>query len=192
MCLLKLESFEKELLPFRLRDHLVPFLFNEFKTEEAAIMPNLITKAIKLHKTSSLSRTINLVHSKYEDNTHLYDYRIQFSIKMVRGGKKYESALYKTLKDEHERMYFSETDNQYINGFFEDIFRTAFIYYVNGSKQFTACGIKEVINDFIDTYDLLELGFDTETLRVLYYRETAKEHKLTRFQHKISNRVNNY
>tara|TARA_R110002050_G_scaffold69507_2_gene150336 strand:+ start:18281 stop:18850 length:570 start_codon:yes stop_codon:yes gene_type:complete len=180
------------LSPFKLRDHLVPFLFNEFKSEETVEMPYLKTKAIKLNKTSSLSRTINLVHSKYEDNTQVYDYRIQFSIKMVRGGKKYESALYKTRKDQHELLCFSDNDNQFINGFFEDIFRMAFIFYVNGSKQFTTCGIKEVINDFIDTYDLLELGFDTETLRILYYRETGKENKLTRFQHKIANRVNNY
>lgn len=189
---MKLETFEKELVPFRLRDHLVPFLFNEFKTEESVVMPDFLTKVIKLHKTSSLSRTINLVHSKYEDNTHLYDYRIQFSIKTVRGGKKYESFIYKTQKDVHEMMCFSKADNQYINGFFEDIFRTAFIYYVNGAKQFAGSGTTKAVNDFIDRYDLLELGFDTEALRVLYYRETAKEHKLTRFQHRISNRVYNH
>ncbi|KAA2218263.1 hypothetical protein [Maribacter flavus] len=183
---------EHELIPFRLRDHLVPFLFNEFKCEEAVVMPRLKTKAIKLHKTSSICRLINMVHSKYEENTHLYDYRIQFSIRIVKGGKKYDSALFKTRKDEHELLQFTEYDNNYINGFFEDIFRTAFIFYVNGSKQFTSVAIKEVINDFMDEYDLLELGFDTESLRILYYRETGKENKLTRFQHKSSNRVNNY
>jgi len=190
MCLLNLET--PPLVPFRLRDHLVPFLFNEFKSEESVVMPNLQTKSIKLHKTSSLSRTIALVHERYEEKPQQYDYRIQFSVRQVRGGKKFESSLYKTRKEGFEIMCFTESENQYINGFFEDIFRTAFIYYVNGSRQFTTDGIKAVINDFIDEYDLLELGFDTETLRILYYRENGKENKLTRFQHRISNRVNNY
>lgn len=189
MCLLKEEA---NLVAFRLRDHLVPFLFNEFKAEEMVSMPRLDTKSIKLNRTSSICRIINLIHAKYEDAAHLYDYRIQFSIKSVRGGKKFESALYKTRKDVHEVLCFTEADNNYINSFFEDIFRTAFVYYVSGSKQFTNISIKEVINDFMDEYDLLELGFDTETLRVLYYRESGKEHKLTRFQHKKSNRVINY
>lgn len=170
----------------------MPFLFNEFKAEEVVTMPRLQTKAIKLNRTSSICRIINLIHDKYEEDTQLYDYRIQFSIRMVQGGKKFESSLYKTKKDIHQILRFTEADNNYINSFFEDIFRTAFIFYVNGSKQFTTIGIKEVINDFMDEYDLLELGFDTETLRILYYRETAKENKLTRFQHKKSNRVINY
>lgn len=183
---------EKELLPFRLRDHLVPFLFNEFKAEEVVVMPNLQTKAIKLNRKSSLFRIINLVHSKYESSTEGYDYRLQFSIKMQKGGRRYESALYKTKGTVHEIISFDARDSQNINAFFEDIFRTAFIYYVNGSKQFTSSAVKEVIDDFMDEYDLLELGFDSESLRVLYYRETGKENKLSRFQHQIANRVTNY
>lgn len=183
---------QKMLFPFRLRDHLVPFLFNEFISEEVVVMPNLKTKAIKLVKTSSLSRTIALVHSRYELNHDLYEYRIQFSIKTVRGGKQYESALYKGKNNDQQQLCFSEADNLYINGFFEDIFRTAFIYYVNGSRQFTEYGVREVINDFMDTYDLLELGFDTETLRILYYRETGGQNKLSRFQNQMSNRVYNF
>ena len=189
---MKKETKNQGLQAFKLRDHLVPFLFKEFKAEEEVAMPNLQTKSIKLHKTSSLSRTINLVHRQYEDDTHKYDYRIHFKIRTVRGGRKYDGALYKTYKDSFEKLYFSAADNQYINGFFEDLFRNAFVFYVNGSKQFSEMAIRAVINDFIDEYDLLELGFDTEALRMLYYRETAKENKLTRFQHKIANRVYNY
>ena len=192
MCLLKTALDPDVLVPFRLRDHLVPFLFNEFKSEETVVMPRLQTKAVKLNKKSSLCRIISLVHGRYENDPQLYDYRIQFSIKMVRGGKQYESSLYKTKKEFHEMLSFTEHENQYINGFFEDIFRTAFIYYVNGSRRFTSDAIKEVINDFIDEYDLLELGFDVETLRILYYRETGKENKLSRFQHQMANRVHNY
>jgi len=155
-------------------------------------MPELKTKAVRLHKTSSLSRNIGLIHSQYEKNTALYDYRLQFSVHLGQGGKKYESSLYKTRKDVHELLSFTAEDNQYINGFFEDIFRTAFIYYVKGSRRYTDAGIREIINDFMDEYDLLEVGFDTETLRILYYRETGKENSLSRFQHKIANRVTNY
>lgn len=185
-------SKEKELLAFKLRDHLVPFLFNEFKAEEVVSMPNLETKAIKLNRKSSLFRIINLVHSKYETTVTQYDYRLQFSAKMVRGGRRYESALYKTNGKLHELLSFDARDNQNINGFFEDIFRTAFVYYVNGSRQFTKSAITKVIRDFMDEYDLLELGFDEESLRVLYYRENGKQNKLSRFQHQIANQVYNY
>jgi len=192
MCVLNLEKFPENLVAFKLRAHLVPFLFKEFKSEESAFMPELKTKAVRLHKTSSLSRNIGLIHSQYEKNTALYDYRLQFSVHLGQGGKKYESSLYKTRKDVHELLSFTAEDNQYINGFFEDIFRTAFIYYVKGSRRYTDAGIREIINDFMDEYDLLEVGFDTETLRILYYRETGKENSLSRFQHKIANRVTNY
>ena len=181
-----------ELFPFRLRDHLVPFLFNEFKSEESVVMPDITSKAIKLNKKSSLCRIISLVHSRYENHTESYDYKIQFSIKQVRGGIQYESSLYKIRKQVFERMSFSASDNKIINGFFEDIFRTAFLYYVNGSKKYTIDNIKLAINDFIDHYDLLELGFDSESLRALYYRENGDTEKLSRFQYQMTNRVNNY
>lgn len=178
--------------PFKLRDHLVPFLFNEFKSEQAVLMPGLKTKVIKLNRRSSLCRIITLVHEKYEINLRPYDYKIQISIKRVRGGIRYSSSLYKSYKNIYEKLCFTESDNYFINGFFEDIFRSNFVYYVKGGKSTESGRIKDLINDFIDEYDLLELGFDYEAMRVLYYRETAKDTKLSRFQHKITNRIQNY
>jgi len=191
----------KELEPFKLRDHLVPFLFDEFKSEQTVIMPGLKTKAIKLNRRSSLCRIITMVHARYDEKVCVepnspgitYDYKLQFSIKMGLGGMKYESSLYKSYKHIYEKLYFSKSDNQVVNGFFEDIFRTAFIYYVSSAKDDAKCGnIRAAINRFMDKYELLELGFDNEALRVLYYRETGKENKLSRFQHKMANKVYNF
>lgn len=177
---------------FSLRDHLVPFFFNEFKSEETVVMPDVKTKAIKLHQNSSLCRIINLVHSRYEKDTERFEYKIQFTIKQERGIKRYHSILYKNFKSNFNVLSFLPSDNMFINGFFEDIFRTAFLYYVSGYNDVAELGgVSAAINDFMDKYELLETGFDPEALRILYYR-AKKENKLSRFQHKMANRVTNY
>jgi len=169
----------------------VPFFFNEFKSEETVVMPDMRTKAIKLNFHSSLCRIIDLVHSRYEDSAHRYEYKIQFTIKEERGVKRYNSVLYKFHKHIYEPLSFERADNLFINGFFEDIFRTAFLYYVSGYNEVAELdGVTNAINAFMDEYELLETGFDPEALRVLYYRQ-RKGHKLSRFQHKIANRVTN-
>jgi hypothetical protein len=179
------------LVPFSLRDHLVPFFFNEFKSQETVVMPDVRTKAIKLNKHSSLCRIIGLVHARYEADVFKYEYKIQFTIKEVNGIKRYQSILYKNYKHIFLPLAFERADNLFVNGFFEDIFRTAFLYYVTGYNEVANMGgVTEAINDFMDKYELLETGFDPEALRVLYYRE-RKSNKLSRFQHKIANRVTN-
>jgi len=180
-----------ELLPFSLRDHLVPFFFNEFKSHETVVMPDVRTKAIKLNKHSSLCRIIGLVHSRYEEDTQRYEYKLQFKIKEERGIKRYQSVLYKNHRNIFEPLAFERADNLFINGFFEDIFRTAFLYYVSGYSELAQHGtVTAAIHDFMDKYELLETGFDPEALRVLFYRE-RNDNKLSRFQHKIANRVTN-
>ncbi len=181
-----------ELFAFSLRDHLVPFFFNEFKSEETVQMPDLNSKAIRLYRMSSLCRVISLVHSRYEEECSKYDYKIQFVITTKKSVKRYNSMLYKVYKNEFEILEFSKADNNFINGFFEDMFRTAFLYYVSGyNGKENPGGITAAINDFAEQYGLEQLGFDLESLRVLWYRNRNSV-KLGRFQNRMANRVHNY
>ena len=183
---------KKELNPFSLRDHLVPFFFNEFKSEELVKMPGMQTKAVKLYQKSSLCRMIGLVHSKYEEDTYKYEYKLQFTINYNKGVKKYNSILYKCYKESFCALNFSTTDNNFINGFFEDLFRMSYLYFITGyTENVTSEVLSEAIRSFSDRYELQDTGVDFDALRALWYRN-RDQMKLSRFQNQMSNRVVNY
>lgn len=177
--------------PFKLRDHLVIFLFNEFKSEQSVLYKNIKTKAIKIDNKSSLGRIIRAISEKYNYPSPDY-FKIQFTIRFAEGRKKYEGQLFKQIKEDFLPMEMTEFDINTINAFFEDLFRTCFVFYVDGfcmadpNKK-----MRNVINTFIEEYQLDDVGFDTEALRVLYYREKKKLHKLSRFQKQCTNRAIN-
>ena len=85
----------------------------------------------------------------------------------------------------------SESAVNNINYLIEDMFRIAFIYYVDGGLA-AHRNVTESIDAFIDKYDLLEVGFSNNNLRTLYYREKKKGCKLSRMQYHSSNRVMNF
>jgi len=185
-------KFQKSTQIFSLRDHLVPFFFNEFKSEELVKMPGIETKAVKLYKKSSLCRMISLVHTRYEEDTSKYEYKLQFTINYSKGVKKYNSLLYKCHRDKFTVLKFSVLDNNFINGFFEDLFRMSYLYFITGyTENVTSELLSEAIRSFSDRYGLQDTGVDFDALRALWYRN-KDEMKLSRFQKQMANRVINY
>jgi hypothetical protein len=175
-------------IPVTIRPQLIPFLFKEFEGSEVGYMDKK-AKSIRFLPSSSITK-------------YLYN-QIDYSKKR---GKQDEFILFLTVEQKQRRIYnglvyihadgvkepllMSEDKVNNFNNLLEDIFRISFTNYIEG---FIAADkeISKAIDTFIDKYDLLEVGFNKENLRVLFYRE-KKTNLLSRLQFQSSNRVINY
>jgi hypothetical protein len=180
-----------ELIPVHIRPHLVSFLFKELEGKEASYM-NTKSKTIKIYPFSSLGKILysQLVnHIKIGRNDQ---YLIFLSIEKKRN-LEFQGQLCMEVKKLYENLLLPEPNVRNINNLLEDIFRIAFIYYVQGCLEHDKeANVTKAIERFIDKYELLEAGFSNETLRRLYYREKSKNKHLSRLQNQSSNQVTNF
>lgn len=193
------------IVPVQIRPHLIPFFFQEFEGEEASYLNKKVT-AIKVSTKSSLGRMMRLFMVKVEKPSRVDHYNIFLSVADTPSGKVFEGNFYKqessfvfdpanNVKFESGAKSFLELPpdvNRDINNLMEDIFRMAFVYFVDGYMIDGKRNITQGINAFMDKYDLLEFNFDNEKLRQLYYREMNKSKRLSRFQNRPANRVTNF
>jgi hypothetical protein len=181
----------ENLMPAQIRPHLIPFLFKEMEGSEANYMTKK-TKTIKIYPFSSLGKFMyNLMsgHVKLGKNDHMVLYltieQKKFNV--------YYGYLYASIGKSYELVKLNENQVKELNNLLEDIFRISFVYYIDGYVEFSPFGnIRNGIDRFLDKYDLLELGFQTESMRQLYYREKEKGTKISRMCNQSSNRVFNY
>ena len=181
----------EKLIPVQIRPHLIPFLYKEMEGTEANYMSRR-TKSIKIYPFSSLGKFFYSQMSQYgaigkQDQLMLYLVIEKKSLNV------YYGYLYASIKKVNDMVYMEEYQVKEINNLIEDIFRISFIYYVDGFLEHNAMGqITQGIDRFIEKYDLLELGFNTDGLRRLYYREKAKGAQMSRMQYQSATRVNNF
>lgn len=180
-----------KLVPVEIRPHLVSFLFKELEGKEASYMGTK-SKSVKIYPFSSLGKVLygQLVnHVKIGKK----DQYILFLTIEKKKSFEYSGQLHIEVNKLYERLQLPEENVKNINNLLEDIFRISFIYYIEGCLEHDKSAlIINVIDRFIDKYNLLECGFSTHTLRRLYYREKEKDSKLSRLQNQPSTRVMNF
>ena len=172
-----------------IRPQLVPFLFKELEGTEASYMSKEV-KSITIHPSSSLGKYLQTqigtaVKLKKKDKFIIY-----LTVEKKRFNVFY-GLFYIEISKVKEPLMLPEPSVNNINYLIEDMFRIAFIYYVDGSIA-AGKSITDSIDSFIEKYDLLEVGFSNNNLRTLYYREKKKGCKLSRMQFHSSNRVMNF
>ena len=177
-----------EIVKVEIRPQLIPFLFKEFKGDEAGYMDKKI-KSIRFLPSSSITKYLyNQID--YLKKRGKQDEFILFLTIEQKTSRIYSGVVYIDAKGVKEPLMMDENKVKNFNNLLEDIFRISFVNYVDGFLQ----GIPDVTratNTFIDKYDLLEVGLNEENLRVLYYREKETS-LLSRLQNQSSNRVINY
>lgn len=186
-----------KLVPVEIRPHLVSFLFKELDGKEASYMDTK-SKSIKIYPFSSLGKVLHgqlVEHIKIGRN----DQYILFLSIEKKTKFEFSGQLYIQVNKLYERLLLAEENVKNINNLLEDIFRISFTYYINGFLENTENKthsrnklITTAIDNFIDKYQLLEVGFSTDTLRRLFYREKDKDKKLARLQNQSSNKVMNF
>lgn len=180
----------ENLIPVSIRPQLVPFLYKESEGTEAGYMSKKV-KSIIIYPSSSIGK---FLHEQFSENYKLGK-NDKFIIYLTIESKKfnlYYGSLYVEINKVKERLYLPQSSVNSINYLLEDMFRIAFIYYVDGGVESQKTEVTTVIDSFIDKYDLLEVGLNNNALRTLYYREKKKGSKLARMQFHSSNRVINF
>lgn len=171
-----------------IRPQLIPFLFKEFQGSEAGYMDKKV-KSIRFLPSSSITKYLyNQI--EYSKKRGKQDEFILFLTIEEKQRRVYSGIVYIDAKGVKEPLMMDENKVKNFNNLLEDIFRISFVNFVDGFLQ----GIPDVTkatDTFIDKYDLLEVGFNKENLRLLYYRE-KKTSLLSRLQIQSSNRVVNY
>jgi hypothetical protein len=182
---------ETIVVPVKLRPHLIPFFYQEFKEEVAAHYLQHKVKACKLSATSSLGKIIRITLEKSKQPIKPQKYYVYFSIPTKIS--KCTAQVYVTEKGKTSFLKVPEKVALHINEIFEDLFRYTFVTRINNVLKYAPdLKLDNLILDFMKEYDLEEFGFRLDSMRHLYHREKKKAFFLSRFQSQCSNRVYNY
>lgn len=160
------------LLPITIRPHLVSFFFHEVKGEEVRYL-KYRSKAFTLHKSAALNAIISIVMIEADIPVKPSNLHILLDIDETESNKQFRGTIYQPVSGQKHFLKVPEDTNKVINDLMEDMFRMSFFYYVQGhienrsSKEIT---LIDAIYKFMEKYELLEHGFNMDSLRRMYYR----------------------
>ena len=181
------------IVPILIRPHLVPFFFKESEGDEVTYGNKKVKSVLYSSTVSSMGRMIRLLMVKAGKPLNVKNFNLFLTISDHGNGKKYKGEFYKFENGRNSFLQLPQETNDDINDLFEDIFRMAFISYMNGYLEFHPDAVITTgIDKFIDKYDLLEFGFSNDTLRQLCYREKKNGKITARFQTKKSAKILNH
>ncbi len=179
-------------VPVLIRPQLVPFLFKEFEGKQAHYDSRTVKSVVFLPSssiTSYLHAQINYTKD-YSVKIKQSKYLFYFIVDQKKT-KTFSGEVFIDKGGVKESLYMSEQKVRDFNNLLEDMFRVSMIFYVDACVEHAKISVPQALEKFIEKYDLYEVGFDIEALRVLYFRE-KKTSNLYRFQSKSANRVMNY
>lgn len=174
------------IVPVTIRQHLVPFFFKESDGKEARYGNRVVKSVLFSPMVSSVGRIIRLLMVKSNNFEKIENFNLYLSVIDNPNGKNYTGQFYKHIAGANAILKMPEQASNDINDLLEDIFRMAFVSYINGAIEHADANVVQTIDKFIEKYDLLEFGFCNDTLRRMYYREKKKNRLLSRYQIKKS------
>jgi hypothetical protein len=180
-------------VPILIRQHLIPFVFKESEGEEFNYGGKRGKSVLFSPELSSIGCIVRRLMIKAGKPLKVDNYNLYLSISDTVAGKIYQGQFYKHESGRNSFLMLPEEANKEINDLLEDMFRMAFVSYVNGCVENSSDAVvTKAIDRWIDKYDLLEFGYTNDTLRRLYYREKDKGKILARFQTVKSSKTLNY
>lgn len=181
------------IVPVKIRPHLAAFFFKEAEGTEALYLNKKVKSVYFSPKVSSIGAILRMLMIKSGTPLDIKHFNLFLTIDDENGTKKFSGEFYKHVSGRNSFLKLPPEASQHVNDLLEDIFRMAFVYYIDGSVENNDEGmIIKTIDRFIDKYDLLECGFSTDTLRQVYYREKKKGKLISRYQNKKASGVLNY
>ncbi len=160
------------LIPFTIKPHLVPFLFNELKLVETKNGDKKVSAA-KVTCDTVLGRIIRLL-LKPTDKKPLCDISHQTFLLV------HEQPITKSLLDKDyphldgrsSFLYLPKSGEEFINAHLDHIFKTAHLFYIHSwSEKKGDEGIDIGIVKFLSKYNLEEFNFNISRIRRDYYRK---------------------
>jgi hypothetical protein len=172
-------------VPVKIRKHLIPFFYKEFEGTEAVYL-NKRVKACKINDKSSLGFMLLTAIKKTDLPVRPSKYYVYITYE-----NDFNSKMYTVERGKNCWLKVPEEMNERINNILEDQFRIAFVFMVKGMLVANpSLKVRDAIAHFMTEYEMDEFDFSLESMRRLLNR--GSEIKLKRLQSKISNRVLNY
>ena len=143
----------QSIVPIKIRPHLVPFFYKEFKGTEEAHYLNKRVKSCKISLTSSLGKMIrnSLLQISYPEKIDKFN--VFISVTDVEK-KEYTAEIYKCVSGQYSFLKVPEKVAADINDILEDQFRLVFFKTVESAVKYAPkIKIKEVIEDFMIAYN---------------------------------------
>ena len=176
------------IVPVKIRPQLVPFLFKEFEGKEASYDFRKAKSVLFLPSSSITSYLYTQIN--YSKTIKKQDKFIFYLTIDYKSTKIFNGIVFIDKQGVKETLMMEEQKVRDFNNLLEDMFRVSMIYFIDACVE-CDLPILKAFEKFIDKYDLYEVGFDTESLRRLYYRE-KKTPNFFRFQSKSANQVLNF
>ena len=174
-------------VPVIIRPQLVPFLFKEFEGKQAHYDCRTVKSVVFLPSSSITSYLYTQINYTQLSKTKQDKFLFYFIVDQKKQ-KTFSGTVFIDRDGVKEALLMSEQKVRDFNNLLEDMFRVSMIFYVDACVEVAKISVPKALEQFIDKYDLEEVGFDIEALRVLYFRE-KKTSNLYRFQSKSANRV---
>lgn len=171
------------LLPISIKPHLVSFFFHEVRGEEVNYL-KYRSKSFTLYKSAALNAIISIIMVEADIPVKPSNLSILLDIDESNVNKQFRGTIYQPVDGQKHFLKVPAETNKIINDLMEDMFKMSFFYYVQGhldnrsSKDIT---LIDVIWKFMEKYELLEFGYNMESMRRMYYRMLKKNGTLNHF-----------
>lgn len=174
-------------IPVKLRDHLIPFFFQELDGITASHDGQKV-KMIRLLPSSSLANYLYaLIDYEKKSNDFPNDNFLLYLSIERKNSFSFSGTVYVDQKGIKSELVLTLEKVRELNNLLEDIFRTALVCFIDGMR-YARMTVRKGVEAFMEIYNLLEYGFEPETIRKMYY-EQKKKTVLNRFQIRSSNKV---
>lgn len=158
------------IVPLRLRPHLVSFLMTEMNGESKSFA-GYRCKILEISRYSFVGAYLldHLVKIEYPVK-NINNFNIFLDVKAT-SRKRYvaQGNFYKVESLGKSFVYLPEEFAETINNSFEQQFRSAFFHYVDARVENSGL-VTQAILSFIEKYDLFEANITQIQLRKLYYK----------------------
>ena len=153
-------------------------MFETFSGEEQNYRGQMV-KVVKIHSSSVLGRYIRMMVVKTDKPPRRQNYNFCLSIRNIED--KYQTEIYSFATGNKTFFKIPEEFNKDLNDMIQNLFETAFFYYVEGFRKKGYIGaMRDGIRSFIDKYELYEHGYSFAGLEQIYFR-TKRNRALTKF-----------
>lgn len=171
----------------KLRDHLVPFLFETMEGSSASYEGQKV-KMIRLLPASSLASYLySAIEYDYKKGNKTEDRFFLYLSITKKNSFQFSGTIYIENKGVKNELILSSDKIRSINNLFEDIFRVSIVSYIDGCNA-GGLEISKSCEKFIEKYNLDEYDFSANQIRKMYY-EAKKKALLRRFQNRSVNNI---
>lgn len=162
----------RALVPVYIKPHLIPFLYQHFKSDDKACINGKKVKAVLINSHTSFGATIRLLIRKSNTKARCdKNPSIFLSLQEYEDYRSYFGVIYKSADGRSSFLELPQEGVVFINNTLQEMMDNAMLYFIKGFHEKEGLqGLSVGIHLFIEKYNLFEFGYDVAAIRQKYYR----------------------